>query len=220
LSGANIATPLLFRIFNTIDYDADEEWFNQPSDCNTRIVCSESGLVPGEHCSNLVTDFYIPMISPVKKCEHLQEIMVSPDEKISYCRLCMPANGYKKKLYRAVSPEIEEYFEENHIAFDKIPPHNPNCEKIFRDGGPILVSPSNGNEYLINRQNPEPLLLYCQTGNDVERVYWYINDRYYKSCQPNAKLFFLPEEGPIKISCSDDKGRNKEIHIRVRHVSL
>ncbi|MBK7680741.1 MAG: hypothetical protein IPJ29_15335 [Chitinophagaceae bacterium] len=27
LSGANIATPLLFKIFNTIDYDSDEEWF-------------------------------------------------------------------------------------------------------------------------------------------------------------------------------------------------
>ncbi|HEY6063598.1 MAG TPA: penicillin-binding protein 1C, partial [Chitinophagaceae bacterium] len=30
LSGANIATPLLFKIFNTIDYDSDEEWFTQP----------------------------------------------------------------------------------------------------------------------------------------------------------------------------------------------
>ena len=30
LSGANIATPLLFKIFNTIDYDNDKEWF-QPT---------------------------------------------------------------------------------------------------------------------------------------------------------------------------------------------
>jgi penicillin-binding protein 1C len=35
-----------------------------------------------------------------------------------------------------------------------------------------------------------------------------------------AKVLFLPDEGPIKISCSDDKGRNREIHIRVRRVSL
>src|SRR5690606_22997211 len=32
LSGANIATPLLFRIFNTIDYDNDRAWFTQPDD--------------------------------------------------------------------------------------------------------------------------------------------------------------------------------------------
>ena len=34
LSGANIATPLFFKIFNTIDYDSDEEWFTQPEDCD------------------------------------------------------------------------------------------------------------------------------------------------------------------------------------------
>ncbi len=34
LSGANIATPLLFKIFNTIDYDNDKEWFTQPADCD------------------------------------------------------------------------------------------------------------------------------------------------------------------------------------------
>ena len=34
LSGAEVATPLLFRIFNTIDYDSDEEWFSQPADCD------------------------------------------------------------------------------------------------------------------------------------------------------------------------------------------
>src|SRR5204862_1590873 len=33
LSGANVATPLLFKIFNTIDYDSDEEWFSPPADC-------------------------------------------------------------------------------------------------------------------------------------------------------------------------------------------
>jgi hypothetical protein len=31
-----IATPLLFKIFNTIDYDSDEEWFTQPKDCDIR----------------------------------------------------------------------------------------------------------------------------------------------------------------------------------------
>ncbi|MBD0278929.1 MAG: penicillin-binding protein 1C, partial [Flavisolibacter sp.] len=30
LSGANTATPLLFKIFNTIDYDSNEEWYAPP----------------------------------------------------------------------------------------------------------------------------------------------------------------------------------------------
>jgi len=220
LSGANIATPLLFKIFNTIDYDADEEWFQQPKDCDTRIVCSETGLMPDEHCTNLITDYFLPMISPSKKCDNMQEIAISADEKISYCKSCMPENGYKKKLYKIITPEMQQYFEENKIAYQKIPPHNPYCEKIFKEGAPVVTNPSNGNEYLINKKKPEPLQLTCHVGNDVSKVYWYINNKFYKACDAKAKQFFVPEEGPIKISCTDDKGRNRDILIRVRYVNL
>jgi penicillin-binding protein 1C len=220
LSGANIATPLLFKIFNTIDYDGDEEWFQQPKDCSTRIVCSETGMIPDEYCTNLVTDYFIPMISPAEKCSNMQEIAVSPDEKISYCKMCMPETGYKKKLYKIITPEMQQYFEENRIAYEKIPPHNPNCEKIFKEGSPVITSPSNGNEYLISKEKPEPLQLTCHVGNDVSKVYWYINNKFYKACDAKAKQFFIPDEGPTKISCTDDKGRNRDILIKVRYVNL
>src|SRR4029079_3399617 len=111
LSGANIATPLLFRIFNTIDYDSDEEWFTQPKDCDIRQVCSETGLVPSAHCSSLVTDYFIPLVSSTKACNNWQEVMVSPDEKMSYCKSCVPASGYKKKWYKIVEPDMQAWYE-------------------------------------------------------------------------------------------------------------
>ena len=77
LSGAKIATPLLFKIFNTIDYDSNEEWFPPPADCDIRQVCSETGLPPGNYCSNLITDYFIPLISSTATCQHLKEIKVS-----------------------------------------------------------------------------------------------------------------------------------------------
>lgn len=73
LSGANVATPLLFKIFNTIDYDSDAEWFTQPDDCDTRQVCSETGLIPAESCTNKVLDYFIPLISSSKVCNNLQD---------------------------------------------------------------------------------------------------------------------------------------------------
>ena len=220
LSGANVATPLLFTVFNTIDYDDDQPWFNQPRDCDMRIVCSETGLSPSDRCTNLITDYYIPLVSPTQKCDNIQEFFVSPDEKISYCRSCLPENGYKKKWYKVVPPEMKEYYEQNRIAYQSIPPHNPNCEKVFREGGPVVVSPASGTEYLINRKDPEPLMLRCRVGNDVDKVYWYINNKFYKSGLAGDKQFFLPSEGPVKISCTDDKGRNRNIWIRVKYVDL
>lgn len=220
LSGANVATPLLFKVFNTIDYDSDQEWFTQPKDCESRLVCSETGMVPGEHCHHTITDYFIPLISSTQTCNNRQEIMVSPDEKLSYCKICMPAAGYKKKWYKTVSAEMQQYYDEHRIAYEKIPVHNPNCEKVFAGGAPAITSPRNGAEYLISSKHPEPLQLTCQTGNDVSKVYWYVNNRFYKTAEAKAKQFFIPEEGPVKISCTDDKGRNRDVWITVRYVNM
>ncbi|MGN6294819.1 MAG: penicillin-binding protein 1C [Chitinophagaceae bacterium] len=220
LSGANIATPLLFRIFNTIDYNNDKEWFSQPADCDIRQVCSETGLPPSEHCTSLTTDYFIPLISTTKLCNNWQEMMVSPDEKIVYCKSCAPATGYKKKWYKMVEPEMQSWFEENRVVYQHIPPHNPDCELIFKGNAPFIHFPANGVEYLINKKNPEPLQLVCKTANDVSKVYWYINNKFYKASPAGEKQFFIPEEGPVKISCTDDKGRNRNITIYVKYVNL
>jgi penicillin-binding protein 1C len=54
----------------------------------------------------------------------------------------------------------------------------------------------------------------------VSRLYWYINNKFYKSCNAGEKQFFTPVEGPVKISCTDDKGRNRDVVISVKYVSL
>ena len=220
LSGANVATPLLFKIFNTIDYDSDEEWFRLPEDCEQRKVCSETGLTPSEHCTNIVMDYFIPMISSTKKCDNWQEVMISADEKLSYCKNCAPESGYKKKWYKIIDPEMQAWMEENRMAYEKVPPHNPNCEKIFEEGVPNITSPTSNTEYLINKKDREPLQLTCKAANDVTKVYWYINNKFYKSSNIGEKQFFVPDEGPVKISCTDDKGRNRNIWIRVKYVDL
>lgn len=220
LSGAQIATPLLFRLFNTIDYDSDEAWFSQPAECQLRKVCSETGLVPGPMCENQVTDYFIPLVSSTQQCNRQQDIKTDARELISYCMQCAPSSGYKKKNYTIIEPEMQAWMDERNIPYVKIPPHNPECEKVFKGNGPVIQSPLAGNEYFISRDNPEPLLLEAKLGNDVNRIYWYINDQFYKSAAPGEKQFFLPNEGRVKISCTDDKGRNRNIFITVKKVNL
>jgi penicillin-binding protein 1C len=220
LSGAEIATPLLFKIFNTIDYDSDEEWFSLPKDCEQRMVCSETGLVPGGNCKNLIMDEFIPLISSTQQCNNRQEVLLSADEKISYCKACVPETGYKKKLMKITEPEMQAYFSENGMSYEKIPPHNENCEVIFKGNAPNITFPVNGSEYLISKKNPEPLMLTCKAAAEVSKVYWYIDDKFFKAAHPGEKQFFVPTEGPVKISCTDDKGRNRNIKIMVRFVNL
>ncbi len=220
LSGANTATPLLFKIFNTIDYDSNADWYEPPHGVELRQVCSESGLPPGPYCTNIISDYFIPMISSTKVCHHVQEVKVSSDLSISYCEACAPATGYSKKLYKVIAPELQDYFSKNGKPYQTIPPHNPACERIFKGDGPAITFPVNGAEYFINKKDPEPLQLTASVPADVTKVYWYINDQFYKATSRTEKQFFVPEEGQVKISCSDDKGRSRSIRIMVKRVNL
>ncbi|MHA4845518.1 penicillin-binding protein 1C [Flavitalea antarctica] len=218
LSGTNTATPLLFRIFNTIDYDSDQEWFRQPEDCLNRLVCSETGLPPAEFCTDIINDYYLPLTSSTKTCDHLSEVSVSADEKLSYCNTCLPQSGYKKKMYNNYSPDMLAWFSERNTPYNRIPPHNPLCEKVFLENGPAIVSPKNGAEYLISKKFPEPIQLSCSAGADVTKVHWYIDNKFFKTAEAGTSQFFMPEEGPVKISCTDDKGRNRDVKILVRYL--
>ena len=220
LSGAETATPLLFRIFNSLDYDPDRAWFSPPASLDERQVCVETGMPAAEHCQHRVLDYFLPGISATLPCDNVQLVSVSEDGKISYCKSCEPASHFRRKPYPVLSPDLVQWMQANQAAYTSIPPHNPNCEKVFGEGRPQIIAPQNGNTYYIHRKHPEPLQLRCETGNDVARVYWYINNAYYKTTAASAAPFFLPPEGRVKISCTDDKGRNRDITITVVYADL
>jgi len=216
LSGADIATPLLFEIFNTIDYYNQREWFIAPSSIDYRLVCSESGDIPGAFCNNTLIDLFLPNISKTKHCEHLKEVYVSADSSISYCTYCMPQTGYIKKLYPNYSAELIDYYNTRQITYTKIPIHNSKCERVFKEFAPKIIFPVNAMQYIIDRNSEDKLQLICEVHNDVKQVYWYLNDHFYLKSLPTEKVFFKPQAGDYKISCTDDKGRTAHIKIGVR----
>jgi penicillin-binding protein 1C len=220
LSGAVAAAPLLFKIFNALDYGSEENWYEIPEGLKSRIVCSVTGQPYSDFCSDLVIDYYIPSVSSTVKCRHMKEVLISPDSSVSYCMNCLPHFGYIKALYPNYAPEVIAYYEENNINYQKIPPHNPKCERIFGGIAPVITSPLDGAEYYVDETDSMQVALSCNASNDVESVFWYINKRYFKSAAPNEKLFFTPVEGTIEISCSDDKGRNTDIRILVKKIAF
>jgi len=215
LVGAEVATPLLFQVFNAIDYNSKKEWFKAPKSLKVRWVCSETGLPPSDFCENQVIDYYLPLISPNEKCNHLKEIAVSKDEKVSYCLTCRPEGKFKKALFPNLAPEMVAFYNMEGIAHKKIPRHNPQCTRIFEHPAPIINSLSANKQYIVDRDDPPELMLTCIAHNEVKTVYWYINDKFHKAASPMDKVFFKPTRGAIKISCSDDQGKSSSMTIRV-----
>jgi penicillin-binding protein 1C len=215
LSGAEVATPLLFEVFNAIDYNSRNKWFGAPQGLGFRLVCEATGLPPGDYCEHQVSDYYVPLVSTVVRCAHQKKMFVSADESFTYCRSCLPEAGYKEILYPNLDPELIAWYDLAGIAYQKLPQHNPHCTRVSKSFAPVITSPVAGKEYIVQAGEQSQVLLACQTDNEVQRVYWYINDKLVQSAGPGERVFFAPPAGNVKISCSDDKGRNTDVHIFV-----
>ncbi len=218
LNGAGTATPLLFQLFNSLGNGNRALENNPPSNIQFRQVCALTGKVPNDFCTKLVLDASIPGVSDNSVCDHMKEVYLSADEKFSYCTTCLPTNGYKVKMYPNIDPELASYYEKNNIAFEKIPEHNPSCTRYFPGSAPIINSLADGTTYLITERGKQQLQLSCAAANDVKKVYWYVNDKFVGGTEKEQKLFFVPDATNIKISCTDDKGRNKDIRITIKFV--
>ena len=216
--GTDKAAPLLFNIFNSVDRASSKEWFSMPAGVNFRYICTETGMVPDVFCHNQKLDYFLPGVSDYRTCNHARYVLVSPDSSISYCNTCQPESGYVKALYPNLKPEIVSFYESEEINYLKIPTHNPDCERVFTDSAPKIISPVNKLEYLIDKADTMQVLLSCQTANNVDLVYWYINNKFYRSANASENIYFTPPDGKVKISVSDDKGRHSDIEIDVKKI--
>jgi len=217
LSGANTATPLLFSLFNALDYNAARTTQRLPQGLELRKICPESGALPGDYCDHTVLDYALAGVSSHHRCQHRKAVWTNAARTLSYCAHCLPDTGAVRQLYPQLAPELIAFYESRRIPYQRVPPHNPACTRVFAQQGPQIVSPSNGAAYFVNRKQPARLLLSCQTDNEVKTVYWYLNDRLYRRAAPTEAVFFQPAVGPVKISCADDKGRNTNIQIIVHY---
>ena len=89
---------------------------------------------------------------------------------------------------------------------------------MFEGQAPVITSLTNGMTYLIADKEEQKLQLSCTTGNDVRKVFWYINDKFYQAADAKQKIFFSAQSQELKISCTDDKGRNANIKIKVKFI--
>jgi penicillin-binding protein 1C len=234
LTGADVASPLLFDLFNTLAYNGKAEWFAPPASLDFRLVCAETGLVPGENCSNQLLDYYLPGTSSGQRCQHLREVLVSADGQYSYCRACAPASGYRHELFPNLRPEVLAFRESQGLPARRLPPHNPACRLVRSaeasgatgptgygpEAAPLLAitSPAAHAEYVLSAGEKQQLLLSCAAASEVRQVYWYVNDRFLKAAPATARVFFRPPTGEVKISCADDHGRTVEVRVLVREL--
>lgn len=217
LTGTEAAVPLLFDLFNAIDYNPGKKWFDVPDELYKRKVCSESGMLPGKYCNNLIDDFALQDKSNNTNCNIHKALYVSLDEKIQYCTECLPDDSYKKIAYPVYNPELTVWLIEQNKNINIPPAHNPECNAKYTAGGPHILSPSEDYEYYLEENANQEILLLAASDGIVSTHYWFVNDKYLTKCRPGEKVFLKAESDKLKITCLDDKGRDESVIINIKY---
>jgi penicillin-binding protein 1C len=188
-----------------------------PEELYAREVCSESGKIPTQYCTNRVRDFAIKNKSSNEVCNIHKPVYVNLDESVQYCTGCLPSSDYKKVAFTVYEPELSAWLSQNKYDYHQPPIHNPNCTAKFAEGGPKILSPSEDYEYFLERNSGQEILLLAASDSRVKTHYWYVNEKFIKKTKPGERIFFIPEEKELKITCLDDKGRDRSIHISIKY---
>ena len=215
LSGAKTAVPLLFELFNAIDFRPKKLWFDKPARLNKRDVCTETGLLPDENCFQTMPDFFIEKVSQNTKCTLYKNLFVNENETVQYCTDCLPKEGYKKIAYAFYDSELLLWLIRNKVAVKRPPPHNPFCQSKHYGAGPKILSPSEDYEYFVESNSKQLILLQAASDPSVKIIYWYLNDRFYQKTKSGERIFFNPIKGISKITAVDDLGRKTTIPVRI-----
>ncbi|MDX1373910.1 MAG: hypothetical protein R3321_15650, partial [Nitrososphaeraceae archaeon] len=217
LSGTEASVPLLFDLFNAINYDSKNNWFKEPRNLYKRKVCSESGLLPTSLCTSLSEDYAIKNRSHNNKCNLHQEIYVNKNETIQYCTECLPQKNYHKKIYDVYEPDVSVWMLASGYNFPRPPLHSNNCQAKFTSGGPNILSPSENYEYLIEENSGQELMLLAASDSKIKTQYWFIDGKYFSKTSPGEKIFYSPINKNIKITCIDDNGRDNSINVVISY---
>jgi len=219
LVGAEVAAPILFALFNAIIEPLENKWFVKPIDVATRKVCALSGMPLSNYCNSSKEEFYIPGISPSKKCDIHQKVYIDSETGKRLCSHCRIGRKYVEKTIELYPPEVATWLRKNGHHIQTIPEHFPNCPKILAGKGPIIHSPSANCEYKLRQgidAEYQKILLEASVSNGTKKLYWFLDNKLIFSGEPTEKVFITPTTGKHYLVCMDDQGRSTDTTLVVK----
>jgi penicillin-binding protein 1C len=217
LVGGRAAAPLAIAILNAISPPGAKTIMAAPPDLGVRMVCRESGQVPGPRCTDLVEDSYSRSASDRTPCTVCRELLVAPDRSVSYCSSCQGNHPAVAVTVRALDPLLSAFLQARGMPAERVPPHNPLCTRVFAGEGPAILSPLDGMTYY-QTSAEQQIVFQASSSVDVRDHAWYLGDRYLGRWYAGERKFFPLLSGAHTLTCVDDHGRRSQIRFTVRRV--
>ncbi|MGE5599768.1 MAG: penicillin-binding protein 1C, partial [Bacteroidota bacterium] len=218
LVGAEVAAPILFEIMNNLCRGRQIRWFRQPSTVDVREVCALSGQLPGPHCPTLGEELYLRDRSPDEICQFHRAVEVDAETGYRLPPRYPGARRTMTRVYVQWPARVATWLESNGYTVDRLPPLPPDWQVPSTGAPPSVRSPSLDCAYRLREGVPPEYQKICfeaSAGNDVRRLYWFLDGLLIGAVKPGEKLFHVPAPGRHRVVCQDDQGRTTEFTLVV-----
>jgi penicillin-binding protein 1C len=209
--GRIAAAPLLFQIIDSLraGWPEPNQLHLPPPGANLKRVsfCAVSGDLPEPYCTQQLEGWFIPGISPIKRCDVHQEVLVD-----AASGLRVPRDDGTRELRREVyefwPTELLSIFRRAGVPRKLPPPFLPGTspEWIARTGNaPRIISPAEGHKILLTSVGT--IALRAKTDADVHEIYWFAGNTFIARTNPQDVVTWKAAPGSYELTALDDHGR-------------
>ena len=211
--GAEIAAPLMFDIFNEIMAGREHVWFDVPRGLAVRGVSVISGRPPNEYGGETIKEYYIPGVSPSRKCDVLKKIYVDVQTGCRLTKDCLYGREYKEVVVQDWPPRLATWLVQRG-AVEPLPPFDMSCRSPVDTDAPVIVSPENGTRYVLVDCIPreyQRISFEASSFSGGGEIHWFLDNRHHASSVSGEKVFYSPERGEHVLMCVDEQGHSSSL---------
>ncbi len=213
LIGVDAAAPLFFDIIDALQASGtalDEPARRWPLNLARVEICRASGDLPNASCPQRGETWFVPGISPIRVSNVHRAVAIDKDTGLPACGAIDPRN-VRMEVHEYWPSDLAQVFAQAGMP-RKRPPVNPACPDAHAALGaaPLITSPRRATAYTLRlgRDDQAELVLRATADADVRQLFWFINDGYLTSSEPNAGAPWRPQHaGRYRLRVVDDHGR-------------
>lgn len=217
LMGAQSAGSLLFKVFNSLEVDQRNTWFEKPDSMIELRICSQSGYVAKEACEFIDTVFAPPGAATLQKCPYHRTLFLDEQERYQVCSQCW-VSGHVREVIRLVyPPDVTQYMKEKGHSFTALPLHNPDCPTLSA-GNPIkIIYPTPNARLLIPRGVAgEHQKIIAKGAYAVAKggLSWYLNGHFIGTTFDKHHIPLELKSGQHSLTVVDQEGHTVSVNFK------
>ena len=184
-------------------------------------VCAATGELPGRHCPHTRTSWFIPGVSPIRVCTVHRAVAVDVDTGMRSCR--PTPRQTQIAVFEFWPSDLRGIFRTAGISLKEPPPFAETCsldQRAASGQAPGITSPQSDLVYAMRSEHPlnNRIPFSAVADGDVQRLYWFVGNRYVGISEPDRPLMWTPQSGTFDIRVIDDHGRAAHASLTVEMV--